>query len=121
MENEKNKKSENEKNISTRNNGKFTKGNKEGNRFSSSNQPTSESKKRGWEKRKSLEQIKEEIMEKSFSKINELLDKEDLTSQDLRDIYKTAVEMSGFKKQSQELSVDGIQVSINRKAIDVES
>ena len=78
-------------------------------------------KKENEPKRKALEQIKNEIMEKSFSKINELLDKEDLTSQELRDIYKTAVEMSGFKKQSQELSVDGIQVNINRKAIDVES
>ena len=78
-------------------------------------------KKENEPKRKALEQIKNEIIEKCFSKINDLLEKEELSSSDLRDIFKTAVDMSGFKKQSQELSVDGIQVSINRKAIDVES
>ncbi len=38
----------------TRNNGKFVKGNKEGNRFSSENQPSPEAKKQGWVKRTEL-------------------------------------------------------------------
>lgn len=37
-----------------RNGGKFTKGNKEGKKFSSENQPTPEEKKQGWVKRNDL-------------------------------------------------------------------
>lgn len=38
----------------TRNNGKFSKGNKEGNRFTSENQPAPETKRQGWVKRNDL-------------------------------------------------------------------
>ena len=72
-------------------------------KFTSDYQPTGEAKSKGKQKAKALEQIKQEIIEKSFSKINALLEKDELTSQELRDIFKTAVDMSGYKKQTQEL------------------
>jgi len=89
--------------------------------FTSEYQPTGEAKSKGKQKAKALEQVKQEIIEKSFAKINALLEKEELTSQELRDIFKTAVDMSGYKKQTQEMELSGIQVSINRKAVDVEN
>lgn len=92
-----------------------------GKQFTSEYQPTPEAKKKGHQEKKALEQVKQEIIEKSFAKINALLEKEELTSQELRDIFKTAVDMSGYKKQTQEMDLGGIQVSINRKAVDVEN
>lgn len=65
----------------TRNNGKFVKGNKEGNRFSSENQPTPEQKRMGWVKREEMrdaiaKMITEEHIKKILSKgsVKELIE-----------------------------------------------
>lgn len=72
-------------------------------------------------KRKALEQIKNEIIEKSFARIYELLDKKELKEQDLIQIFKSAIDMTGYKKQ--EISGDGLatNVIINREMVQVES
>ena len=57
-------------------------------------------------KRKAIEQIKNEIIEKSFSKVYDLLDKEEITPQELISIFKSAIDMSGFKTSKQE--IDGL-------------
>jgi ribosomal protein L9 len=70
-------------------------------------------KKENEPKRKALEQIKNEIIEKSFSLVYDLLQNgELLTSADLRDIFKTAVEMSGYKKQSQDINIETPNINI---------
>lgn len=54
----------------TRNNGKFVKGNKEGNRFSKDNQPTPEQKRMGWVKREEMrDAIAKMITEEHIKKI----------------------------------------------------
>lgn len=66
--------------------------------FSSENQPTSEAKSLGWTKKKTLEELKNSILDKSFKLIDEKLDSEEITSNELLSIFNKAVEMSGFKK-----------------------
>lgn len=61
---------------------------------------------------KTLEEVKNEIVQKCFSKINDLLEKEEISSADLRDIFKTAVDMSGFKKQSQDINIEAPNINI---------
>ena len=82
----------------TRNDGRFKKGNNVGNRFTSENQPPPENKSLGWIKKKSLEELKNSILDKSFKLIDDKLDDEEITSSELLAIFNKAVEMSGFKK-----------------------
>jgi len=70
-------------------------------------------KKANEPKRKALEMIKNEIIEKSFSLVYELLQKEDVTSQEIRDIFKQAVDMSGFKQDTQNLNVKPPTINIS--------
>ena len=73
-------------------------------------------------KRKAIEQIKQEIIEKSFARVYELLEKEEIKEQDLIAIFKSAIDMSGFKTNKQEISgVTGANVIINREAVHIES
>lgn len=70
-------------------------------------------KKANEPKRKALEMIKNEIIEKSFSLVYEMLNKEDVSSQEIRDIFKHAVDMSGFKQDTQNLNVETPTINIS--------
>jgi len=70
-------------------------------------------KKANEPKRKALEMIKNEIIEKSFSLVYEMLNKEEVTSQEIRDIFKHAVDMSGFKQDTQNLNIDPPVINIS--------
>lgn len=83
---------------STENSGQFKKGNKIGNRFTSENQPTPEAKSLGWTKKKTLEELKESILNKAFKIADEKLDDPELSATEFQNIFNKAVEMSGFKK-----------------------
>ena len=80
------------------NNPAICEGNKVGKQFSKDYQPTPEAKKLGHLKKKTLEELKNSILDKSFSLINDKLDSEEISSQELLSIFNKAVEMSGFKK-----------------------
>ena len=70
-------------------------------------------------KRKALEQIKNEIIEKSFAKVLAVLDKEEITFNELKEIFAKAVDMSGFKQNKEQIEASGFSVVINNKAKDV--
>lgn len=76
----------------------FQKGNTCGKRFTSEYQPPPENKVLGQLKRRTLEEKKNSILDKSFKLVDEKLDDPDLTSAELFAIFAKAVEMSGFKK-----------------------
>lgn len=63
-------------------------------------------KKENEPKRKALEQIKNEIIEKSFARVYELLEKEEIKEQDLIQIFKSAIDMSGYKSSKQEIDIN---------------
>lgn len=84
----------------------FEKGNNYGKRFTSEYQPTSEGRKAGWQKKIALEEVKNEILNKSFKLINDKLDDSEISFNELISIFNRAVEMSGFKK-------DKIDTTIN--------
>lgn len=84
----------------------YEKGNKCGKKFSSEYQPSSEAKKAGWQKKIALEEVKNEILNKSFKLINDKLDDSEISFNELISIFNRAVEMSGFKK-------DKIDTTIN--------
>lgn len=67
-------------------------------KFTSEYQPTPEAKSLGHLKKKTLEELKNSILDKSFKLIDEKLDNEEITSSELLSIFNKAVEMSGFKK-----------------------
>lgn len=67
-------------------------------RFSKENQPSGEAKALGKLKAKTLEELKNSILDKSFKLIDEKLDDPEITSSELQNIFNKAVEMSGFKK-----------------------
>ena len=66
--------------------------------FTSENQPSGEAKSIGKLKARTLEEIKNSILDKSFKLIDEKLDSAEITSNELLNIFNKAVEMSGFKK-----------------------
>ena len=82
----------------TRNGNKLFDGS-EGNKFSSTNQPTPEQKKAGWDKRRA----REEFVNKIYGKLLNLADKNDLTNREIIDLGKIAIEISGDKKNTSEL------------------
>lgn len=67
-------------------------------KFTSEYQPTPEAKSLGHLKKKTLEELKNSILDKSFKLIDEKLDDPEITSTELQSIFNKAVEMSGFKK-----------------------
>ena len=69
-----------------------------GKKFSSEYQPSPENKSLGHLKKKTLEELKNSILDKSFKLIDEKLDDPEITSSELQNIFNKAVEMSGFKK-----------------------
>lgn len=80
------------------NNPNIVEGNSYGKQFSSEYQPPAENKSLGWTKKKTLEELKNSILDKSFKLIDEKLDDEEISSSELLNIFSKAVEMSGFKK-----------------------
>ena len=81
----------------TRNGNKLFDGS-EGNTFSSTNQPTPEQKKAGWDRR----HAREEFVKKIYGKLLNLADKDNLTNREIIDLGKIAVEISGDKKNTEE-------------------
>ena len=61
-------------------------------------------KKENEPKRKAIEQIKNEIIEKSFAKVYDLLEREEIAPQELIQIFKSAIDMSGFKSIKQDVT-----------------
>lgn len=79
-------------------------------------------KKANEPKRKAIEQIKNEIIEKSFTRVYELLESGEVLPNELIAIFKSAIDMSGFKTNKQEISgVTAANVIINREMVQVES
>lgn len=74
-------------------------------RFTSEYQPSGEAKSLGWKKKRSLEELKNEILDKSFLLVSEKLNDSEITSQELLSIFNKAVEMSGFKKEKQDVNI----------------
>ena len=67
--------------------------------FSSENQPTPEQKKAGWDKKRA----REEFVNKVYGKLLALADKENLSNREIIDLGKIAIEISGDKKNTQEM------------------
>lgn len=82
----------------TRNGNKLFDGS-EGNTFSSTNQPTPEQKKAGWDRKKA----KEDFIKKVYGKLLNLVDKENLTHREIIDLGNIAIKISGDMKESQEI------------------
>ena len=87
------------------NNPNIVEGNNYGKKFSKENQPSPEAKSLGHLKKKTLEELKNSILDKSFKLIDEKLDNQEITSQELLSIFNKAVEMSGFKKDRVDATV----------------
>lgn len=84
----------------TRNGNKLFNGNEDakGKGFTSTNQPTPEQKKAGWDRRHAREQF----VKKIYGKLLNLADKDNLTNREIIDLGKIAVEISGDKKNTEE-------------------
>lgn len=114
---------------STRNNGKFVKGNKEGNRFSSENQPTPEQKRMGWVKREEMrdaiakmiteEHIKKILINGSVKELIELIKailppekqtQEFLGSLGIEKIFVTPEEVKETDKHIEDVINDGLEL-----------
>ena len=112
------------KKQTTKNDHLFKEGNKIGKQFSSEYQPTPEAKSLGWTKKKTLEELKNSILDKSFKLIDEKLDNEEITSSELLAIFNKAVEMSGFKKDKIDTTIKSYSLfeeETENKAINLES
>lgn len=73
--------------------------------FTSENQPSGEAKSLGHLKKRTLEEIKNSILDKAFTRIDEKLDEQEITSNELIAIFNRAVDMSGFKKDKIDATV----------------
>lgn len=72
-------------------------------------------------KRKAIEQIKNEIIEKSFSRVYDLLESGEVLPNELISIFKSAIDMSGFKTNKQEVSgINPTNIIINNEAVEVD-
>ena len=85
----------------TRNGNKLFNGNVDakGKGFTSTNQPTPEQKKAGWDRK----HAREEFVKKIYGKLLNLADKDNLTNREIIDLGKIAIEISGDKKNTQEI------------------
>lgn len=83
----------------TRNGNKLFNGKEDGVPFTSENQPTPAQKKAGWDKKRA----REEFVNKIYGKLLTLADKNDLTNREIIDLGKIAIEISGDKKNTQEV------------------
>ena len=76
-----------------------------GKKFTSEYQPTPKAKSDGWLKKRTLEELKNEIVDKSFKIAVEKLNNEELSQQEFLAIFSKAVEMSGFKNSKVDTTV----------------
>lgn len=93
-------------------------------KFTSEYQPTPEAKSLGHLKKKTLEELKNSILDKSFKLIDEKLDNSELASNELLAIFNKAVEMSGFKKDKIDTTIKSYSLfeeETENKAINLES
>jgi hypothetical protein len=93
-------------------------------KFTSEYQPTPEAKSLGHLKKKTLEELKNSILDKSFKLIDEKLDDPEITSTELQNIFNKAVEMSGFKKDKIDTTIKSYSLfeeETENKAINLES
>lgn len=94
------------------NNPKICKGNKEGVKFSSENQPSGKAKSLGHLKKKTIEETKKEIINVAFGQIYNKLMNGELTNQELINVFKSAIDMSGFKTSKQEVTQKEIKIEV---------
>ena len=102
---------------------KFKKGNKEGKKFSKEYQPTPEAKSLGHLKKKTLEELKNEIVDKSFTIAVEKLNNAEISQQEFLAIFAKAVEMSGFKNSKVDATVKTytlFEESVEKKANEID-
>ena len=112
------------KKQTTKNDHLFKEGNKIGKQFSSEYQPTPEAKSLGKLKAKTLEELKESILNKAFKIANDKLDDPDLSANEFQNIFNKAVEMSGFKKDKIDTTIKSYSLfeeETENKAINLES
>ncbi len=101
---------------------KFKKGNKLGKKFTSENQPSPEAKSLGHLRKKTLEELKNEIVDKSFKIAVEKLNNADISQQEFLAIFAKAVEMSGFKNSKVDTTIKSYSLfeeEVKRKADDI--
>lgn len=102
---------------------KFKKGNKLGKKFTSENQPTPEAKSLGHLRKKTLEELKNEIVDKSFKIAVEKLNNSEISQQEFLAIFAKAVEMSGFKNSKLDTTVKTYNLfeeSVEKKANEID-
>lgn len=87
------------------NNPNIVEGNNYGKQFSSEYQPPAENKSLGHLKKKTLEELKNSILDKSFKLIDEKLDDPNISANELQNIFNKAVDMSGFKKDKVDTTI----------------
>ena len=93
-----------------------------GKKFTKDYQPTPEAKKLGHLKKKTLEELKQSILDKSFKLIDEKLDDSEITSSELLNIFNKAVDMSGFKKDKVDTTIKTYSLfeeAVENKAKDI--
>ena len=81
----------------------FQPGNTYGKKITSENQPSPEAKRRGWLKKKTIDEYAELIKEEAFGQVYEKLKNGEFTNKELLEAFRQAVDMSGQKSQKQEV------------------
>jgi hypothetical protein len=92
-------------------------------RFSSEYQPSGEAKSLGWLKKRTLEELKNEIVNKSFLIAVEKLNNSEISQQEFLAIFAKAVEMSGFKNSKLDTTVKTYNLfeeSVEKKANEID-
>ena len=91
-------------------------------RFTSEYQPSGEAKSAGWLKKKTLEELKNEIVDKSFKIAVEKLNSAEISQQEFLAIFSKAVEMSGFKNSKVDTTVKSytlFEETVEKKANEI--
>ena len=111
------------KKTSSNDDTKFKKGNKLGKKFTEEYQPSGEAKALGWLKKRTLEELKNEIVNKSFLIAVEKLNNSEISQQEFLAIFAKAVEMSGFKNSKLDTTVKTYNLfeeSVEKKANEID-
>ena len=91
-------------------------------RFTSEYQPSGEAKSAGWLKKKTLEELKNEIVDKSFKIAVEKLNNAEISQQEFLAIFSKAVEMSGFKNSKVDTTIKSYSLfeeNVEKKANEI--
>lgn len=92
-------------------------------KFTSEYQPTPEAKSLGWLKKRTLEELKNEIVNKSFKIAVEKLNNAEISQQEFLAIFAKAVEMSGFKNSKVDTTIKTYSLfeeSVENKANEID-